>query len=157
MRQGTIFFQALSLSLIFFCGCAVRGNQFGLPEPQAQFNMPSPIKETPESSDIPAGWKLYTDPEYGFSFSTPAGYSILTDKENLSGWDNAILLIYNDGQTYDIAVQVWDTREELEKYFSNRIAHVTLFEKSGKLLSVFDVSSEADNTQIIATFRMNRK
>jgi len=91
---------------------------------------------------------------FGLYFSYPDPYTVLTDEENLYGWENSIALLYNGGQSYDIVVQVWDSTEEMESNFGSRMGDVIVFEKGNEFISVFDITMEENNAAIIETFQV---
>ena len=122
----------------------------GLP---ASTNTPMPLPTETQGPSAPAGWLTYQNPQYGFEISYPPEFQALDDQDSLSGWPNAVVLFYNGGQSYDIAVQVWDSQADLDANFSNdpRIQSVNA---NGKIISLFDVTQEPDNAAVIATFKL---
>jgi hypothetical protein len=113
--------------------------------------MPAP-PDNPQPA-VPEGWLTYQNAQYGFTISYPPEYQVLEDSDSLSGWPNAVVLFYNGGQSYDIAIQVWDSQADLDATFSNdpRIQSVNA---NRKIISLFNVTQEPENTAVIATFRL---
>ncbi|MDO9547143.1 MAG: hypothetical protein Q7J07_10405 [Pelolinea sp.] len=136
-------------------GCTPRAPQPDLPEPRVEPTETAAPVEILSTEAVPEGWNSYTDEALGLSFSYPDPYAVLTDAENLHGWDNCVLLLYDSGQSYDIAVQVWETVEEMESYFGARMVDVTVFEKPDQFISVFNITMEESNSAIIATFEVD--
>ena len=116
-----------------------------VPSPSA----PSPTP-SPSASPIPAvkaGWKIYKNTQYGFEFSYPEAYKVLTDSENLYGWPKAILLLYKGGQSYDLSVEVWDSAKP--DY------DLSVKTKSGKFIALKNLNSDPEVAEIIATFKLS--
>ena len=80
---------------------------------------PEPSEETTiqPSPDPYADWQTYTNEEYGFQFSYPDEFEALDDENNLYGWPNAVVLLYQGGQAYDIPVEVWDSESEYQQAY----------------------------------------
>ncbi len=126
---------------------------------QAAVPQPSPIviaspspalapSPTPSpTADPTAGWKIYKNTQYGFEFSYPEGYKVLTDSENLYGWPKAILLLYKGGQSYDLAVEVWDSAKP--DYDLN----VKI--KDGRFIALKNLNKDPEVAEIIATFKLS--
>ena len=129
------------------------------PTPSSAVTAVSPVSAsiataTPGTSLTP-GWKLYTNNQYGFEFSYPSSYKVLTDAENLYGWPKAILLLYKGGQSYDLAVEVWNTEAEYKaKYTDSSILNV-FKTKDGKFITFLNQNKDSEVAEIISTFRLN--
>lgn len=114
--------------------------------------LPTP---TPESniSNIPAGWKVYKNETYGFQIAYPEGYKVLTDKNNLYGWPNAVALIYGGGQSYDLPIEVWNsTSAYLEKYQNEESLVVKKI--GNKYITLVNTNKNPEVDKIIATFTL---
>lgn len=106
------------------------------------------------SPSIPSGWQTYTNDQYGFTISFPANFKALSDKENLYGWPNGVVLIYAGGQAYDIAIEVWNTEAEYKtKYPGETLA---VYPINGKFLTIADQTKSAENSAIISTFKLTK-
>lgn len=111
------------------------------------------VAPTPTPS-VPSGWQTYTNTQYGFSISFPATYKALSDKENLYGWPNGIVLIYSGGQAYDIAIEVWTTEDGYKlKYPTENLA---VYKIDGKFITLADQTKSAENQAIIDTFQLTK-
>lgn len=116
---------------------------------------PTPTEsEIIEQSNIPAGWNTYKNTQYGFEISYPPNYKVLTSKEDLYGWPDAVLLLYGGGQAYDLAIEIWDTENEYkEKYPSQTIK---VYMVNGKYLTILDQTLEPDNAAIVSSFKLTQ-
>lgn len=101
---------------------------------------------------IPSSWQTYVNTEYGFKISYPSTYRVLTDSDNLSGWPNAIALLYNGGQAYDIAVEVWNTESAYLSKLSKPYLTYKVATLKNKFITVTNITSEADNAAILSSF-----
>jgi len=108
--------------------------------------------ETAQETNIPPNWLTYKNSEYGFEISYPENFQALDDQENLYGWPKGVVLLYGGGQSYDIAIEAWDSQSEYEsKYPSNDL----VVNKIGdKYITVADITKEEENTEIISTFKI---
>ena len=80
----------------------------GRPAPTTVPMQPTDTQPVPSAPAVmpkalPLGWAIYRNEVEGFEISYPASYLALGDAENLYGWANGLLLLYNSGQSYDIA------------------------------------------------------
>jgi len=111
-----------------------------------------------ETIDPTANWKTYTNEKYQFEIKYPKNYQVLTDKNNLYGWPNAVALIYDGGQSYDIPVEVWDSEKAYQDKYKTQISDLTIFKSENKFITLLDSTKEADNAKIISTFKfLNQK
>lgn len=101
---------------------------------------------------VPEGWLTYEDAEHGFYFHYPPEFEVLTDSDSLYGWENGLALLYNGGQSYDIAIQIWDSAAEMEAVYGRGDARMHVFELGDQLISVMNITNEIDNEGIIASF-----
>lgn len=155
MRKLT--YLVVFLTILVSIACQVSFDM-GNPGPEATglpaaTNTPMPAPTETQGPSAPAGWSTYQNAQYGFEISYPPEYQVLEDPDSLSGWPNAVVLFYNGGQSYDIAIQVWDSQADLDANFSNdpRVQSVSA---NGKIISLFDVTQEPENAAVIATFRL---
>jgi hypothetical protein len=112
------------------------------------------ISTATPSATPKTGWKIYKNDQFGFEFSYPDKYKVLTDKENLYGWPKAILLLYKGGQSYDMPVEVWDTETEYkQKYGANY--EFTVFKVNGKFITLLNQNKDAEVAEIIKTFKFS--
>jgi len=118
----------------------------------AATNTPMPLPTETQKTAAPDDWLTYQNTQYGFEISYPPEYQVLEDSDSLSGWPNAVVLFYNGGQSYDIAIQVWDSQADLDANFPNE-ARIQTVSANGKTVSLFDVTQEPENAAVIATFR----
>ena len=103
---------------------------------------------------IPTGWKTFISEKYGFSISFPASYKALTDKDDLYGWPNGVVLLYNGGQSYDLAIEHWNSLEEYEKVYKNETR--TYIKNIGReYISLLNMNNTTEVEKIIETFRSN--
>lgn len=114
--------------------------------------LPSVLPTTVLVSDIPSGWKTYKNELYGFEISYPASYEALTDQKNLYGWPNAIVLIYEGGQSYDLAIERWNTQLEYENKYKNQ-TNITVKKIRDSYITLLNTNFDAEVDKIIATFK----
>lgn len=124
------------------------------PQPTEEIS-PSPIPTliptsglTPGPIEKP-GWETYKDTQLGFEISFPEKYKIQEDKY---GWPKAILLLYGGGQSYDLAVEVWDKPSEYEnKYKAQK--NLVVKQIGDKYLTFLNMNYKEEVDEIIATFK----
>lgn len=108
---------------------------------------------TKTESPTPQSWKVYKNEQYGFEFSYPETYKVLTDKENLYGWPKAILLLYKGGQSYDLAVEIWNTEAEYKEKYADASILTVFKTKDGKFITLLNQNKTPEVSQIITTFK----
>lgn len=104
-------------------------------------------------SALPEGWSTYTNIEYGFEISYPEKYKPLNDSESLYGWPDAVVLFYAGGQSYDLAVEVWDSKFDYEDKYSTRLDDLVVKRVGDKYITLLNTNRETEVDQIIETFR----
>lgn len=109
------------------------------------------ITDSIQFLSIPKGWNKYSNSEFGFDISYPSTYNVITEK--LSGWPHAILLLYNGGQAYDIAIELWTSKYEMESILSRKSFPYKIFDFGEKYISISDETNEAENSKIISTMQ----
>lgn len=144
---------AVILFIIIACQVSIEtGSPTSTPEPTPT-PQPAPTV-TIETPTIPDGWLTYQNTQYGFEISYPPSYQALDDANNLYGWPNGIVLLYNGGQSYDIAIQAWNNEQEMNNNYPNAGSFITGVPIGDKVISIFNVTQESENPAIIATFRL---
>lgn len=108
---------------------------------------------TTEAPSLPTGWQTYQNTQYGFEISYPSEYQALDDSENLYGWSNGVVLLYNGGQAYDIAIEAWDTAADYEAKYPTVNYNLDAVEIGGKYITILDSTEEPGNAAVIATFK----
>jgi hypothetical protein len=155
MRKIPLFIPLMSLMM--FCGCA--GFAPDIAAATATFSA-TDIKATETiaeatrmpASSAPEGWLMYDNEVYGYYFHYPPQYQVLTDETNLYGWKNGVVLLYNGGQSYDIAVQVWETAEEMATVYGGEDERLHVYPTGTQIISVMNITNEAENDGIIGSF-----
>jgi hypothetical protein len=124
------------------------------------FISPTPIATTPPvqipsgTPNITLGWKIYTNDKYGFEIKYPSNFKALTDKDNLYGWPNAVVLFYGGGQSYDLPVEVWNTEAQYKAKYPQG---TTVFKTAdGKFITLTNVNKDPEVDKIIATFKFTQ-
>ena len=123
------------------------------PTTQPQQTIPPTLPSQTPISNVPNDWKTYTNDQYDFEISYPPTYKALTDKENLYGWPNGIVLIYDGGQSYDLAIERWDNQSEYENKYKNQ-SNITIKRIGNIYLTLLNTNSETEVDQIIQTFTL---
>ena len=113
----------------------------------------TPIQTSSPTPTLKPGWKKYTDDKYGFEFSYPEKYKVLTDSTNLYGWPKAILLLYKGGQSYDMAVEIWNSEAEYKQKYNSEINDLTVFQKDGKFITLLNTNKDSEVAEIILSFK----
>jgi hypothetical protein len=144
------------LLVIFMILFACRQNEPAAATASATFQPPENTATAPAAEETaapippaPAGWLTYENATYGFYFYHPAEFEVLTDEATLYGWENAILLLYNGGQSYDIAVQIWESMEEMNTFYGEEGERLHAFPLGTQILSIMNITNEADSEAII--------
>ena len=147
----------LVLSFIALTGCNVPTDATSaVPTPAfipPTESVPAP-SALPAGPSIPAGWSTYRSEAIGFEISYPPTYEALDDADSLSGWINGVVLLYNGGQSYDIAIQVWDSAQEYQAALGVRAQDVAVYPAGSRFITVMSVTQEPENAAVIATFRL---
>ena len=118
--------------------------------PNCEFS-PCPETDISQSSTHP-DWILYKNEQYGFQIFYPDSYKVLNDKENLYGWPNAIVLLYNGGQSYDLPIEIWNSKAEYEAKYKD-YPNFTVKEVKGKFITFLNTNTEDEVDEIIKTFK----
>ena len=155
--MGKIILVSLLLSLLVGCTISIDLSSQStitavvptLPQPT---EAPPAPTAAPPGPTIPAGWSTYRNDAVGFEISYPTTYSALDDANNLYGWTNGVVLLYNSGQSYDLAIQLWNSQAEYENEFSGQMERITIHPIGNQFLTIMDVTQEPENSGVIATF-----
>lgn len=115
-----------------------------------------PISSSTPASSLKPGWKLYQNDKYGFEFSYPASFKVLTSKEDLYGWPDAILLLYKGGQSYDLAIEIWDTEAQYKAKYNDSSILTVFKTKDGKFITLLNQNKDAEVAEIISTFKLTQ-
>ena len=147
------------LPVIFLVLFACRQNEPAAATASATFQPPENTATAPAAEKTaapippaPAGWLTYENTTYGFYFSHPPEFEVLTDEATLYGWENAILVLYNSGQSYDIAVQIWDSTEDMKASYGGEDERLHTFALGTQILSIMNITNEANSETIIESF-----
>jgi len=122
------------------------------PTPQASSPTTLPSPSLIPTSSLPAGWQTYTNQDFGFEISFPSGYQALTDSNNLYGWPNGVVLIYNGGQSYDLAIEHWNSPSEYGQKYPNQ-PNLTVKNIGNVYITLLNTNTDPQVDQIIQTFK----
>lgn len=99
------------------------------------------------------GWKTYKNYGLGFEISFLEKYKLLDDSDNKYGWKNSVALIYGGGQSYDLAISIWDSEQEYKDEYKNQDDRLTVFKVKEKYIVLFNQNKEGEIEETIATFK----
>ena len=120
---------------------------------ESELISPSPsLPPTTPTSNLPVGWQTYTNSTFAFQISYPSSYQALTDSNNLYGWPQAVVLIYNGGQSYDLAIEHWATQSEYENKYPQQ-NNLTVKKVNNSYITLLNTNADPEVDQIIATFQ----
>ncbi|MFH1971039.1 MAG: hypothetical protein ABIJ05_01495 [Patescibacteria group bacterium] len=151
----------ISIAFAYYYGTQQKGKSDGFITSQEAENQKE-VEKTPSlissptpvpTSNIPYGWKTYTNEIYRFEISYPSSYKALTDEENLYGWPNGIVLIYAGGQSYDLVIEHWSTQSEYENKYRNQ-SNITIKKIGDVYISMLNANFESEVDEIIETFKI---
>ncbi len=129
-----------------------------VPETEPSPEAAEPVETTEEISPQPspdayADWQVYVNEEYGFQFSFPEGFEALSDENNLYGWPQAVVLLYEGGQAHDIPVEVWDSETEYKDKYQNQLSELVVKEVNGKYITFHNNTGVDLFDEITASFK----
>jgi hypothetical protein len=113
-----------------------------------------PTATASPSQSLKPGWKLYQNQQYGFEFSYPSEYKVSTSKDDLYGWPDAILLLYKGGQSYDLAVEIWETEAQYKAKYNDSSILTVFKAKDGKFVTLLNQNKDPEVSEIIDTFKL---
>jgi hypothetical protein len=114
---------------------------------------PTPIQTSSPVPTLKPGWRKYINEKYNFEFTYPEKYKVLTDSTNLYGWPKAILLLYKGGQSYDMAVEVWDSEAEYKQKYNSQTYDFSVFKTNSKFITLLNTNKDAEVTEVISSFK----
>jgi len=111
---------------------------------------PSVVPLTKASPTVKPGWKEYVSAKYGFSISYPSSYRIV---EDTYGWPKAVILLYKGGQSYDLAIEVWDSETEYQTKYKNQ-TNLVVKKIGNKFITLLNMNFDPEVDEIIKTFKV---
>ncbi len=148
------------IAVILFLGKDKLSSIVGIGTPvPVQLQTGTPVPTFPTSTSTPASSNLttYINSKYHFEISFPSSYKALTDSDNLSGWPNAIALIYNGGQSYDLPIEVWNSESDYQINYPDPSLNIAVHKTSdGKFITLTNVNKDPEVDQIISTFKFTQ-
>lgn len=125
------------------------------PTPSPGASVPSPSTVVPSPSATPAsGLSVYKNNKYGFEVSYSTPFKALSSKDNLSGYPNGAVLLYSGGQSYDVIIEVWDTKAEYESEYGPRVSELKVVESNGKFITLLNNNNTPEGQKIIDSFKL---
>lgn len=159
----------LLLGIGLLGGYSLRGNNQTSPTPTPMQQIsptdkpittiqPASPSVSPSGTKTPVDWLTYKNNKYGFEIMYPKTYQALDDKDSLYGWPNGVVLLYNGGQSYDIAIEAWDTQAEYEAKYNQSQGNFNIIVKKigNKYITILSSTDEPENAGIIATFKITK-
>ena len=111
-----------------------------------------PTQTPTPTVDPTANWQTYKNIEIGFEIKHPNEYKQV---EDTYGWPNAILLLYKGGQSYDLVVELWDSKTEyLTKYNNEPITRLVAKQVGEKFVTFLNINDNIEVASIIETFKI---
>lgn len=98
-------------------------------------------------------WETYTNQEYGFEFSYPPEYEALDSENDLYGWPNAVVLLYQGGQAYDIPIEIWDNQSDYQGKYQNRLSELEVKQINSKYVTFLNNTDNQYFDEIINSFQ----
>ncbi len=124
------------------------------PTPMASASALPTALTSPSPTALPGNLETYTDPTYKFEITFPKKYKIQTDNY---GWPKAVLILYAGGQSYDLVIEVWNTKAEYEAKYQSMMDAITVVQSQStkKYFTLNNANKDPEVTQIISTFKVN--
>ena len=154
-------FLLVLLSILLIIACIIAGffayqtqklvKEFG--NNQVELTTPTPVEvETPTpTTDPTSDWEVYKNTKPDFEIKYPNDYK---EVEDSYGWPKAILLLYKGGQSYDLVIELWDSKSEyLSKYINEPAERLVVKQIGEKYVTLLNMNDDEEVTQIIETFR----
>lgn len=111
----------------------------------------STFKFSAQPTSPPSNLKTHSDPAYKFVLKYSDTYKATSDKY---GWPKAIFILYKDGQSYDLVVEVWDDEAGYKAKYNNQLDTITVKQMTnGKFLTLLNMNKDPEVDQIISTFK----
>jgi len=111
---------------------------------------------TPTPTDSPSpvsDLKTYKNDKYSFEIKYSSDFEVLDDEKNLYGWPNAVVLFYKGGQSYDMAVEVWNSKAEYQSKYSD-VSNLTIYKtEDGKYITLSNINKDFEVDELISSFK----
>jgi hypothetical protein len=93
------------------------------------------------------------DVNVGFSVRYPANFKPVTNE----AWENASIILYSGGQSYDLVIQVWDNEEEYKNYYGNSavLQNMTVHKVGSKYVTLLNQNNTEEVAKIIESFKVD--
>lgn len=125
------------------------GSAVGRTGPNCEF-APCPLTTVTPVPTTKPGWTTYKNTELGFEISFPDKYKTTDDSY---GWPKSVLLLYSGGQSYDLAIEVWNSTAEYQAKYPAGTKNITVKNIDGKYLTLLNMNFKPEVDEIIATFK----
>lgn len=144
---------AVAIAGLFYFQIQKLSKQLTENKPPVATSTPTPTQTPLPVPTLKPGWKKYINEKYSFEFTYPEKYKVLTNSTDLYGWPKAILLLYKGGQSYDMAVEIWDSEAEYKQKYNSQTYDFSVFKSDSKFITLLNTNKDTEVTEVISSFK----
>jgi|GEM_PF-6777009 len=97
---------------------------------------------------------VYQNNQYNFELTYELPYKVSDTKAELAAYPNGVALIHQNGQAYNIVVEVWDDSAGYKTKYVDRMTDLRVLRTQGKFISLFNNTKTAENRKIIDSAKL---